>query len=233
MRKRVSWLLLACILVISLCSVAMAASNIEQQVLKQGMSGPEVYILQNKLIEYGYYEGSPDGDFGMNTFMAVIKFQLDCGIEPDGIVGSRTLEVLRDFDAVGTTANRGHIERRRTGQQIVSFAKQFCGVPYVWAGHSPYGFDCSGFVYYIFSNSGINIPRMADEQFEIGLSVHQELQLGDLVFFSTYEPGPSHVGIYIGEGLFIHASSGAGQVTVTPLSTAYYKARYLGARRII
>jgi hypothetical protein len=201
--------------------------------LKQGMSGPQVYILQNKLLEYGYYEGSLDGDFGADTYLAVIKLQSDFGIEPDGIVGSRTLEILRDFDTVGTSANRGYIERRRTGQQVVSFAKQFYGVPYVWGGHSPYGFDCSGFVYYVFSNYGINVPRMADEQFEIGLAVHQELQLGDLVFFSTYEPGPSHVGIYVGEGSFIHASSGAGQVTVTPLATAYYKARYLGARRII
>ena len=75
---------------------------------------------------------------------------------------------------------------------------------------------------------------MADEQFESGLAVNRrDLQVGDLVFFSTYEPGPSHVGIYIGSGQFIHASSGANEVTITPMAKQYYVERYLGARRVL
>ena len=78
------------------------------------------------------------------------------------------------------------------------------------------------------------MPRMADEQFYAGYPVQlQELQPGDVVFFTTYEPGPSHAGVYLGNGSFIHASSAAGEVTITPLSKAYYAERYLGARRMI
>jgi cell wall-associated NlpC family hydrolase len=75
---------------------------------------------------------------------------------------------------------------------------------------------------------------MADEQFSWGMSVGiQEIEVGDLVFFTTYEPGPSHVGIYMGNGNFIHASSAADQVIVTSLNKPYYQARFLGARRLI
>lgn len=208
------------------------ASAQESTVLKQGMSGSDVSILQTTLKEYGYYQGDIDQQFGSGTREAVIEFQIDCGLEPDGVVGSATLQALHNFKS-RDNASRGQSNRWK-GQRITSYAKQFLGVPYIWAGRSPSGFDCSGFVSYVFGQNGISIPRMADEQFEIGLAVNRyELQQGDLVFFTTYEPGPSHVGIYIGNGQFIHASSGAGYVTTTSMSSQYYQARYLGARRII
>lgn len=120
------------------------------------------------------------------------------------------------------------------GQQITAMAKQYVGTPYVWGGASPAGFDCSGFVYYLYKQFDIDLPRMADGQALTGNSVNiSDLQPGDLVFFSTYEPGPSHSGIYLGDGCFIHASSGAGEVIITSLLKPYYKERYLGARRVI
>ena len=101
-------------------------------------------------------------------------------------------------------------------------------------GNDPAGFDCSGFICYVWQNFGVILPRTADEQFKIGLPVEwQDLETGDLVYFSTYASGPSHVGIYIGNGKFIHASSGAGKVTITPLLKPYYAQRYIGARRLI
>jgi peptidoglycan endopeptidase LytE len=200
-------------------------------VLKQGMSGDSVLQLQTKLRELGYYQGALDGSFGAGTRSAVANFQYDNGITVDGIAGEQTLLALQTASPQVALANRGQALDREA-QVIISFAKQYLGVPYVWAGQSPSGFDCSGFTYYVFGQFNINLPRIADGQFNAGSKV-SNLQPGDLVFFSTYEPGPSHVGIYIGDNQFIHASSGAGVVTITSLSDSYYKARYLGARRVI
>lgn len=199
--------------------------------LKTGSEGDEVYILQTRLIETGYLAEKPDGKYGQNTFEAVMNFQMDHGLVPDGIVGEATKQLL--LTVRGQEVSRAASDNRK-GQQVVSFAKKFLGVPYVWAGRSPNGFDCSGFTYYIYTQQNMALPRMADEQFEVGLAVKKsDLALGDMVFFSTYEPGPSHVGIYIGNGQFIHASSGADEVTITPLNKPYYTERYIGARRVI
>ena len=195
------------------------------------MSGDDVYRLQAKLQEFGYLEAT-DGLFGSATRLAVMEFQLDIGLEADGVAGPATIKALRDYKPA-LQASRGPADSRK-GQQLASFARKFIGVPYVWAGRSPSGFDCSGFVWYVYNNFGIQLPRMADGQFETGAPVsRRDLVPGDLVFFSTYEPGPSHVGIYIGGGNFVHASSGADEVTITPMGKQYYVERYLGARRII
>ena len=200
--------------------------------VKRGMYGDEVSKLQNKLKEYGYYKDPVDGRFGANTLSAVVQFQMDAGLTADGIVGLSTWESLKNFRGA-SSISRGRGNSRRA-QILLSMARQYVGVPYVWAGRSPSGFDCSGFIYYVFDQLGYGLPRMADGQFEVGIPVSRNsLEPGDLVFFETYEPGPSHVGIYIGNDQFIHASSGAGHVTVTPLNKTYYRDRYLGARRIL
>ena len=200
--------------------------------VKRGMYGTEVSKLQNKLKEYGYYKDPVDGRFGTDTLGAVIQFQMDAGLDADGVVGLGTWEALKNFRGA-SSISRGRADSRKA-QILLSMARQYMGVPYVWAGRSPGGFDCSGFVYYVFDQMGSGLPRMADGQFEVGIPVsRRELQPGDLVFFSTYEPGPSHVGIYLGNDQFIHASSGAGYVTVTSLSSNYYRERFIGARRII
>ena len=200
--------------------------------VKRGMYGDEVSKLQNKLKEYGYYKDPVDGRFGAKTLSAVVQFQMDAGLTADGIVGLSTWESLKNFRGA-SSISRGRGNSRKA-QILLSMARQYVGVPYVWAGRSPSGFDCSGFIYYVFDQLGYGLPRMADGQFEVGIPVSRNsLEPGDLVFFETYEPGPSHVGIYIGNDQFIHASSGAGHVTVTPLNKTYYRDRYLGARRIL
>ena len=197
-------------------------------VLKSGSYGAEVVDLQKRLKELGYYGGPVDGDFGPATQRAVMLFQSDFGLAVDGVAGSETLGALA---AAGRTypPSRG-AAAGKPASSAVSLARQYLGVPYVWGGAGPGGFDCSGFVYYIFGRCGIDLPRAADGQFYGGIPVDRP-EPGDLVFFSTYEPGPSHVGIYLGGGDFIHASSGAGCVTITPMSDPFYRARYLGARR--
>lgn len=118
------------------------------------------------------------------------------------------------------------------GAEIVKNAQKYMGVPYVWGGDTPAGWDCSGFTQYVMRESGITIPRTAAEQFEKGAAVNKtDLKVGDMVFFTTYKPGASHVGFYMGDGKFIHASSAAKQVTINSLSETYYAEHYIGARR--
>ena len=120
------------------------------------------------------------------------------------------------------------------GQKIVDRAEQYLGVPYVWGGSSPSGFDCSGFVQYVLRESGITIGRTCKQQWTYGTQISKEqLQPGDLVFFdNTYTSGISHVGIYVGDGQFIHSSSSKG-VVISNLSSNYYTSHYYGARRIV
>ncbi|HEY6102338.1 MAG TPA: NlpC/P60 family protein [bacterium] len=121
------------------------------------------------------------------------------------------------------------------GADIVREAMRYFGTPYVWGGESSRGVDCSGFVYVVFSGRMPQLSRLRSfDYFEMGVPVGRaELRPGDLVFFTTYAPGPSHVGIYAGEGRFLHASFSARRVLATSLDDAYYSARYVGARRLL
>lgn len=118
-------------------------------------------------------------------------------------------------------------------QQILNYAAQFLGTPYVWGGTkaSP-GFDCSGYTQSVYRHFEITLSRTSEQQFLNGISVSRsDLSPGDLVFFSTYSSGASHVGIYVGKNTMIHSSSGG--VTYDDMTNSYYSKRYLGARRVI
>ncbi len=120
-------------------------------------------------------------------------------------------------------------------EDIIKTAKRYLGVPYKFGGNSlKSGIDCSGYVQKIFSKYNVNLPRTArDIYWNAGIKVSKsQLQTGDLVFFTTYAKYPSHVGIYMGNGQFIHASSGARKVSITSLHKKYYQKRYIGAKRI-
>jgi hypothetical protein len=121
-----------------------------------------------------------------------------------------------------------------TGEDVVEIAKQYIGVPYKYSGNTPNGFDCSGFLVYVFNQVGISLNRTSEEQAQQGTKVEKaDLQLGDLVFFeNTYKPGISHAGIYVGDNSFISATSSKG-IAIVSLDNSYWGPKYAGARRMI
>jgi len=193
---------------------------------QRGDDGEEVLAIQKRLVELNYSIGTIDGEFGPATEKAIKAFQSAQGLEVDGIVGSATYKALMNKEM---PPNRS----QNVVRNILRAAYSVVGTPYVFGGTSPYGFDCSGFTQYAFARAGVHLPRMADEQFYYGKRVSMsQLRAGDLIFYTTYEPGASHVGIYVGNGNFIHAGCSTG-VTVSSAFTGYWGARYYGACRIL
>lgn len=119
-------------------------------------------------------------------------------------------------------------------ERLILFAKKLLDIPYRFGGNSMLGIDCSAYVQKVYNVIGVNLPRSAREQFTEGNPVDkEELSIGDLVFFKTYASFPSHVGIYLGNSLFIHASSRSKKVTIDSLDTPYYIKRFIGGKRVI
>lgn len=124
------------------------------------------------------------------------------------------------------------------GQAASQLALQELGRPYVWGGTTPAGFDCSGFVQWVFGQLGVSLPRTSWEQYTVGTPVSQQnLQPGDLVFFTTYQSGVSHVGIYVGSQdgyrrAFVAADTPATGVVINNLDDPYWQQHYVGAKRM-
>ena len=131
---------------------------------------------------------------------------------------------------IGASASTGDVSVAPPSQYtgVVGIAMRYLGVPYVWGGSSPSGFDCSGFVAYVYGQLGVSLPHYTGAQWNMGVPVGRgDLQPGDLVFFD----GLGHVGIYIGGGEFIHAPH-TGDVVKISSMTGWYSDTYVGARRI-
>jgi len=121
------------------------------------------------------------------------------------------------------------------GERLAAFALQYLGYPYVWAGNTPAGFDCSGFTQFVVLNVlGVDIGHGLQGQTSAGAWVEWGAwQPGDLIFFqNTYQPGLSHVGLYLGDGQFIHAENEGTGVVISSVYSAYYGSRYWGAVRV-
>lgn len=142
----------------------------------------------------------------------------------------------------GNIASRGSESRTQSkaapelSSQIISYARELLGVRYVYGGNTPKGFDCSGFVKYVYNHFDLNIERTASSQARQGAAVKKEnLAKGDLVFFDTNggHNKVNHVGIYIGDGNFIHSSSGSAamKVVISNLESGFYAKSYMTARR--
>ena len=131
------------------------------------------------------------------------------------------------------TAPRSASKAVFDGYALVGTALSLRGAPYRNGGADPSGFDCSGFTQYVFRQYGIALPRDVREQYRFGKTVKpEELTAGDLVFFTTTEPGASHVAIAVGGDEFVHAPSSSGVVRVEHLSSTYWAPRFIGAKRV-
>ncbi|MBO4779838.1 MAG: C40 family peptidase [Selenomonadaceae bacterium] len=235
-------LTLAVIIALTLLSSTALASP----TLSKNSRGNDVLTLQKKLYLIGYEITELDGVYGNETEKAVSAFQRDNKISVTGIVTNVTWRALRKAKekkgrtlpaiTVKPTPAVKPIAGLLSGEQgnsIVATAKTFMGVPYVFGGTTPKGFDCSGLVQYVFKLNGVNIPRLADEQYNLGKSAtRSQLVAGDLVFFDTEGGGITHCGIYVGGGNFLHASSSRG-VRIDSLDNEYWKPRFVGAKKIV
>lgn len=223
MRKK-SWLTVICclLLVCLLPSLAMAKNK-----TKAPARDWKLTVAQQKLELLGYGVDRKDGRISKDTTEAINKFQKEHGLKKSGKLDTKTYNKIswEAFKMEGIPDVRG--------KDIVKTAAKYKGVPYKFGGTTPKGFDCSAYVQYVFGRHDAKLPRTADAQVLDGIFVlKSKLKPRDLVFFSTYASGASHVGIYAGSGKFWSASTSRG-VVLDSLDTGYWKEHYYGARRVL
>lgn len=199
----------------------------QQSKVQVQQSNWRLKVAQQKLQVLGFSDERPSGRMTEATSSALKSFQKRHKLKADGELNDATYQKLT-WEAF---AKEGIPKVK--GKEIVSRAAKYKGVPYVFGGTTTKGFDCSGYVQYVFKDCKAKLPRLADEQALQGIFVTQkQLRPGDLVFFTTYAAGASHVGIYAGDGQFWSASSSKG-VILSSLKDDYWKQRYYGARRVL
>ena len=199
----------------------------QQSKVQVQQSNWRLKVAQQKLQVLGFSDERPSGRMTEATSSALKSFQKQHKLKADGELNDATYQKLT-WEAF---AKEGIPKVK--GKEIVSRAAKYKGVPYVFGGTTTKGFDCSGYVQYVFKDCKAKLPRLADEQALQGIFVTQkQLRPGDLVFFTTYAAGASHVGIYAGDGQFWSASSSKG-VILSSLKDDYWKQRYYGARRVL
>ena len=194
--------------------------------LKFGDKGWKVKVAQQKLNVIGIKTES-SGNFSKETEQALKQFQENYNLKVTGVLDDQTYQKVMNA-AFAKEGIRGV-----SGKEVIATAAKYKGVSYKFGGTTANAFDCSGYVQYVFAQHKAKLPRLADEQCLQGIFVlKKDLQEGDLVFFTTYEAGASHVGIYAGKDKFWHASSSHG-VMLSDLQEKYWRDNYYGARRLL
>ncbi|SDM54577.1 Putative peptidoglycan binding domain-containing protein [Fictibacillus solisalsi] len=213
MKKLVSGMIAAGVLALNPVAGHAALGD---ETLKPETTDSDVQDLQDLLKDKGYFTYHKTTTYyGSYTTSAVKKLQKEEGLKVDGIAGNSVYKALGVFSK----------------QAIVDEAKKYTGTPYEWGGETPDGFDCSGYLNYIFDRAAnIDLPRVVKDIHKEGTSVDSP-QAGDIVFFDINGNGElSHAGVYVGDGKFMHASSSKG-VTTSELDSSYWSSRYEGAKR--
>lgn len=212
---------------ISMGHDAQAAVSYGDPILGTGSKGGQVSALQQDLRVLGYFTYQTNtGYYGTVTEAAVKAFQRSHGLAENGKVGLTTGPLI----AAEAAQKLAALAPSYPEQGIIATAKQYIGVPYRWGGTTPSGFDCSGFLGYVMNQHNIGLPRTAAQMYTVGQAVSNP-RPGDLVFFSTYAPGASHAGIFLGNNEFISATSSKG-VKIESMSNPYWGPRYVGARSL-
>ena len=186
-----------------------------------------IQMMQSTLALSGDHPETATG--GDRTMAALLQ-----GLDQTPGRQMRSTAALETAEAQEWVASSPSLTGDAEADGISQTAAEFLGTPYRFGGEGASGIDCSSFVQQVFQAHHIDLPRTAREQITVGSNVAPgDLRKGDLVFFQTYASYPSHVGIYLGDGKMIHASSGRGEVTVSDMNSDYYSSRYLGAKRVI
>lgn len=187
-------------------------------------------------IEKGWFKvetlgGKYEGYMHPNYILPVKRTEVEGEPEPEK-TSSSSSNKTSSSSSKKTSSNTQSSSGASKADKLISIAKKYLGVPYVWGGSSPSGFDCGGFTKYCFAKIGISLTHTNQKAF--GTTVkYSQLKKGDLVFFSSGSQKYGHVGIYIGGGKFIHASSPGDDVKIDTLASGYYYTHYTSARRIL
>lgn len=172
----------------------------------------------------------------LDELTKLVSNELDTEI--NGIEGIYSIPIVLNEEIIEKVEKVEKVEKISKESEIISTAIAFLDIPYIWAANGPTSFDCSGFTKYVFKEHGLTIPRYSGHQAKVGTKVtYAELKVGDLVFFDTdkkYKKKVNHVGIYIGDNKFIHASSAKKKVVITSFKKKrFYKKRFLWGQRVI
>lgn len=183
----------------------------------------ELNLSLETLEDLNQIDDSEDLVAGQNILLEPWESDTDAPISQEKI--AYDIKVLTDSPELNTKSLK---------ERSILFAEKMLNIPYRFGGNTFMGIDCSAYVQKVFSFLDMSLPRTAREQFHIGEPVKKdELSVGDLVFFRTYASFPSHVGIYLGNNMFIHASSGERKVSIARLNAPYFARRYIGAKRLL
>ncbi len=168
------------------------------------------------------------------NYSIIVGAVLPDGSEVYSLPVDFTYNYKKNTTVLSTDSGKGYKSDNPKVQSVIDLAESFLGTPYVWGGTTPKGFDCSGFVQYVYGKSGYSITRTTYTQWENdGVSVSRDdLEPGDLIYFG-YGNSPSHVGMYVGDGMMIHSPRTGDVIKYSTIESGYYDNCYLGARRII
>lgn len=197
-----------------------------------------IELVQGVLSYFGYYTGEIDGIYGPLTEQAIeiAEKEHDLNVSGKFMTKKEIEKMLNDekeeIKQTKMIENDQSMKVKVVNQteNIIQRAKSLIGSPYRWGGSSPQGFDCSGFIQYLYKEERKTIPRTVSDIWNFSTPIGSPA-IGDLVFFETYKAGPSHLGIYIGNDQFIHAGMSNG-VEISNLKDNYWRNRYLGAKRV-